>query len=679
MNWLYKRSICTTLFGTGLFSTEFFVNSGPVSHTGISLHAPFTQRRPTVWRKRYIFLLCIALNTGTAAAAYEAQPSADFSSLDIEDLANIQISSVSRKKESLSDAAAAVFVITSEDIRRSGYTSIPEVLRLAPNLQVARVDASQYAITARGFNGTAANKLQVLIDGRTVYTPLFSGVFWDVQDVLLEDVERIEVISGPGGALWGSNAVNGVINIITRNSRDTQGTMISAGVGSMENGAAVRYGGKVNEDTTFRLYAKGFNRDNTERANGTNVHDSWNKQQAGFRLDSAGGNDQFTLQGDVYDGSIDQTVGSDKTISGGNLLGRWNRALDGGASIQVQAYYDHTDRDYPGVFSEKLDTYDIDAQHHFQWGKNHDIVLGGGYRLMLDRVDNGASLAFLPENRRLALSNLFAQDTIALNPRLKLTLGARVEHNSFTGLEFQPNARLAWKLNDKSLLWTSISRAVRTPSRIDGEFFIPGTAPFLLVGNPDFKSEKLTAYEIGYRVEPTANTSLSISTFYNVYDELRSAEAAPGGGLPFMFGNKLKGETYGVEMWGTYRVNDWWRLSAGYNHLEKRLSVKSSSSDTTSVRGSDVDPSEQFSLRSAMNLTHNTELDVAVRTVTGLSAIQVPSYTALDARLGWTIRKGLELSLSGFNLLDGRHLEFSSTSTRSELDRSVYLKLLWNL
>lgn len=663
MNRLFNRSICT-------IHTGFFADPAGARHARLSSHAK---------NSACILVACIAFSAGKAGAVPDTLVAAsDFSSLSIEELANIQISSVSKKKEPLSNAAAAVFVITSEDIRRSGYTSIPEVLRLAPNLQVARVDASQYAITARGFNSTTANKLQVLIDGRSVYTPLFSGVFWDVQDVLLEDVERIEVISGPGGALWGSNAVNGVINIITRNARDTQGTMVSAGVGSTENGAAVRYGGKVNEDTTFRLYAKGFDRDHTELANGNSVHDSWNKQQAGFRLDSANGDDQLTLQGDVYDGSIDQQIGSDKSISGGNLLGRWNRALDGGANIQVQTYYDHTDRDYPGVFSEKLDTYDIDAQHHFQWGQSNDMVWGGGYRLMLDQVDNSANLAFLPANRRLALANLFAQDTIALNPRLKLTLGARVEHNSYTGLEFQPNARLAWKLNDKSLLWTSISKAVRTPSRIDAEFFIPAKAPFFLTGNPDFKSEKLTAYELGYRVEPTANTSLSISTFYNVYDELRSVESSASGGFPFMLGNKLKGDTYGVEMWGTYRVNDWWRLSAGYNHLEKRLSVKSSSSDTTSVRGLDVDPSEQFSLRSAMNLAQNTELDVAVRTVTGLSASQVPSYTALDARLGWAIKKGLELSLSGFNLLDGRHPEFGSLASRSELDRSVYLRMLWN-
>lgn len=601
----------------------------------------------------------------------------DFLRMSLEDLANIEVSSVLKKPEKLSDAAAAVYVITHEDIRRSGYTSIPEILRLAPNLQVSRVDSSQYAITARGFNSTAANKLQVLIDGRSVYTPLFSGVFWDVQDVMPEDIERIEVISGPGGVLWGSNAVDGVINIITRSSRDTQGALLSVGGGNLESGIAARYGGKLGEDTTFRLYAKGFDRDNTETRSGADVHDSWDKQQLGFRLDSANGSDKFTLQGDAYDGSIDQAVSDDKTISGANLLGRWNRALEGGDNIQVQAYFDRTRRDYPGTFSEELDTYDIDAQHHFQGGKNHDIVWGGGYRLMQDQVDNSAFLAFLPTDRRLSLANIFAQDSIALSQRLKLTLGAKLERNSYTGLEFMPNVRLAWKLNDRSLLWSSISRVVRTPSRIDTEFFVPANAPFLLVGNEDFESEKLTAYEIGYRADPTSNVSFSISTFYNVYDELRSVELSAGGGLPFILGNKMEGNTYGVEMWGNYRVTDWWRLSAGYNYLKKELDVKSDSTDTTSVRDSETDPRHQFSLRSSMNLAHNVELDIALRSISRLSSSDVPQYSALDARLGWRVSKDVEVSLAGFNLLDGRHPEFGSLPARSEIERSVYGKIVW--
>lgn len=600
----------------------------------------------------------------------------DLSHMSIDELANIEISSVSKKKESLSDAAAAVFVITQEDIRRSGYTSVPEVLRLAPNLQVARIDASQYAITARGFNENTTNKLLVLIDGRTVYTPLFSGVFWDVQDVMLQDIERIEVISGPGGALWGSNAVNGVINIITRSAHATQGTLLNAGVGTEERGGAARYGGKLNDNTAFRVYAKGFERDGTERANGTDAHDRWHKQQAGFRLDSDDAGDKFTLQGDLYDGESDQRVGSDKTFSGVNLLGRWNHALGGDDSLQVQAYFDRTRRDYPGLFREQLDTYDLDIQHRFRWRQGHDIVWGGGYRVMEDSVENSASLAFLPTQRSLKLANLFVQDSIALADALKLTLGIKLEHNSYTGTETQPSARLAWKLDEKSLVWSSVSRAVRTPSRIDAEFFVPANAPFRLIGNEDFESEELIAYEVGYRADPTAKLSFSVSAFYNDYDKLRSVELSPGG-LPFVLGNKMRGNTYGVEMWGNYRVNDWWRLSAGYNYLKKDLELASDSSDTSSLDNAETDPRYQFSLRSSMNLPRNVELDLTLRSVGGLSSSEVPSYTELDARLGWMITKGVSLSVSGFNLLDREHPEFGSLPTRSEFRRSVYMEVSW--
>ncbi|WP_131800986.1 TonB-dependent siderophore receptor [Methylobacillus sp. MM3] len=600
----------------------------------------------------------------------------DLSHMSIDDLANIEISSVSKKKESLSAAAAAVFVITQEDIRRSGYTSVPEVLRLAPNLQVARIDASQYAITARGFNENTTNKLLVLIDGRTVYTPLFSGVFWDVQDVMLQDIERIEVISGPGGTLWGSNAVNGVINIITRSAHATQGTLLNAGVGTQEHGGAARHGGKLNDNTAFRVYAKGFERDGTERANGTDAHDRWHKQQAGFRLDSDDAGDKFTLQGDLYDGESDQRVGSDKTFSGVNLLGRWNHALGGDDSLQVQTYFDRTRRDYPGLFREQLDTYDLDIQHRFRWRQGHDIVWGGGYRVMEDSVENSASLAFLPTQRSLKLANLFGQDSIALADALKLTLGIKLEHNSYTGTETQPSARLAWKLDEKSLFWSSVSRAVRTPSRIDAEFFVPANAPFRLIGNEDFESEELIAYEVGYRADPTAKLSFSISAFYNDYDKLRSVELSPGG-LPFVLGNKMRGNTYGVEMWGNYRVNDWWRLSAGYNYLKKDLELASDSSDTSSLDNSETDPRYQFSLRSSMNLPRNVELDLTLRSVGGLSSSEVPSYTELDARLGWMITKGVSLSVSGFNLLDREHPEFGSLPARSEFRRSVYMEVSW--
>jgi len=624
------------------------------------------------WRPAGVMMLtsCFALS----AAATE-HPT-DFSSMSIEDLANIEISSVSKKKESLSDAAAAVFVITQEDIRRSGYTSVPEVLRLAPNLQVARVDSSQYAITARGFNSTTANKLLVLIDGRTVYTPLFSGVFWDVQDVMLQDVERIEVISGPGGTLWGSNAVSGVINIITRSAHDTQGGLLNAGAGTEERGGAARYGAKLNDDTAFRVYAKGFERDGTERANGTDVHDRWHKQQAGFRLDSGIEGDKMTLQGDIYDGEQDQRFNDDKTVSGANLLARWNKALGGDENLQVQAYFDRTRRDYPGQFREQLDTYDLDVQHRFRWSTMHDIVWGGGYRVMEDSVANSPALAFLPTQRSLKLANVFVQDSIALTEQLKMTLGVKLEHNSYTGTETQPSARLAYKIDDKSLIWSSVSRAVRTPSRIDTEFFIQ-SGPITLVGNEDFHSEELTAYEIGYRAEPAANVSFSVSTFYNVYDELRSVEFSPGGTLPLTLENKIRGEAYGVEFWGNYRVNDWWRLSAGYNYFKKDLELASDSTDILSLDAAETDPRYQFSLRSSMNLAPNVEFDVALRSIGGISVGDVPSYTALDARVGWAVTKAISLSVSGFNLLDRKHPEFGNAATRSEFKRNVYLEVSW--
>ena len=438
-----------------------------------------------------VWLLTLATTiVCTSGFSHAAAATSELTELSLEDLMNIEVTSVSKKPERLSDAAAAVYVITREDIRRSGYTSIPEILRLAPNLQVARVNSSQYAITAQGFNSTTiANKLLVLIDGRSVYTPLFSGVFWDVQDTLIEDIERIEVISGPGGTLWGSNAVNGVINIITRHSRDTTGALVSLGAGTEELGAGVRYGAKLGENATLRVYGKGFNRDNTVRGNGTNVEDSWKKGQLGFRTDWARGSDAFTLQGDGYTGTIDQ-VGDDSSISGANLLARWNRTLQGGSALQVLGYFDRTRRVSPGTFGELLDTYDIEAQHRFQLGASHDIVWGGGYRLMHDAVTNSAVLAFLPNVRVLRLANGFLQDSIALRERLNLTLGVKLESNSYTGLEVQPNARLAWKFRDDALLWSAVSRVVRTPSRLDRDLFAPGSPPFLMLnGGPDFKKE----------------------------------------------------------------------------------------------------------------------------------------------------------------------------------------------
>jgi iron complex outermembrane recepter protein len=642
------------------------------------------------WRTRragvaLVSLLCGAAGAhaaegGAADAGVDPQAASKLAHLSIEELGNIEITSVSKRTELLSDAAASIYVITADDIRRSGATSVPEILRLAPNLQVARVDASQYAITARGFNSTTANKLLVLIDGRSVYTPLYSGVFWDVQDIMPESIERIEVISGPGGTLWGANAVNGVINIISKHSKDTTGTLLVAGAGNTERNAALRQGGKIGEDGSYRLYAKGFSRDDTTRTNGTSAQDSWNKKQVGFRADWQRSGDTFMLEGSAYDGSSDQAVYPDKTFSGAHVIGRWNRSLGDRSSLEVQSYYDRTKRDYPGTFGEALDTWDIEVQHHFSWGTKHDIVWGGGYRLSRDDVTNSALLAFLPAQRNLVLANVFAQDTIAVADNLQLTLGGKLEHNSFTGMEFQPNARLAWKLPDQSLLWSALSRSVRTPSRIDAEFFAPGKPPFtFLVGNPDFQSEIQNTFEVGYRMQPKANASFSISAFYNTYDKLRSVEPGP----PIMLVNKLKGNTYGIEMWGSYRVNDWWRLTAGYNYLNVDLRNEPDSRDVSSAKAR-LDPSHQFSLRSSMNLASSLEFDLGLRSIGELPnpgvpgyTTAVPGYTTVDARLGWRAAKDLEISLAGTNLAGPRHLEFVTSSTRSVVERSFYLGATW--
>jgi iron complex outermembrane receptor protein len=644
-------------------------------------------RQRKIFSRRFFFLsigLGFALGAMSAMAAdnsTETKSSENFSRLSIEELANIEISSVSKRPELLSDAAASVYVLTREDIRRSGATSIPEMLRLAPNLQVARADSSTYAITARGFNNTSANKLLVLIDGRTVYSALHSGVFWDAQDTLLVDIERIEVISGPGGTLWGSNAVNGVINIITRDTRDTTGTQMDIGGGTEKRSAAVRYGAKTAEDSSYRLYAKSFLRSDTSTVSGASAQDSWREQEAGFRMDSRRGEDTLQLEGSVYDGRIDQKINDDKTISGGHVLGRWNRGLGEESNLQIQAYFEQAKRVYPGIFGEVVDTYDIDAQHRFQLAGKHDVVWGGGYRLSRDSMNNTAVLAFLPARSNLSLINAFVQDSVALHDHVQMTVGAKLERNSYTGMEFQPNVKMAWKLHDHALLWSSIARAVRTPSRLDRDLFTPNVPPFLVAGGPEFKSEKLTAYEIGYRVQPMSQASLSVSTFYNVYQDLRTIELQPGGSPtkgPYEFENRMEGNTYGVEMWGKYYISDSWRLAAGYNYLKEDLRIKPGSSINNTVPSAGNDPPHQISMRSSMNLAHNVEFDVMLRSIGSLPSPRVQAYTALDMRLAWVLAKGVDVSLSGFNLTDRAHSEFGTVTNRSRLPRSFYLKILWN-
>ncbi len=616
-----------------------------------------------------VFLVLLGVPApGFGSAAQQAPPkpkSSSLADLSLEDLANIEVTSVSKRPEKPSEAAAAIFVITSEDIRRSGANSLPEALRLAPNLEVARTGSSQYAISARGFDTTTSNKLLVLIDGRSVYTPLYSGMFWDAQDVVLQDIDRIEVISGPGGALWGSNAVNGVINIITRRAGDTEGLLLRGGAGNEERAfATVRYGLKFSDTAAFRVYGKFTNRDSLVKDNnGADAQDGWRKAQGGFRLDWGGSADAFTLQGDSYTGTLHQPVLRDQTIAGSDFQGRWNHAWSKDSDLQVQLYYDRTERTYPSVFGENLDTYDLDLQHRYRYTERQELIWGGGIRFMQDDVRNGASLAFLPAHKDLRLYNLFAQYGLSLVPgSLDLTLGAKLEHNVYTGWEFQPTGRLSWKVDARQFLWAAVSRAVRTPSRIDRDFYSPGAPPFtVLNGGPDFRSETVVAYELGYKVQPNPRFSLSFSPFYNVYDHLRTIEPSAGGLPPYQFENNMDGHTYGAELWADLVLTDNWRLKPGYAFLRKSLRVLPGSQDPGGPQAEGNDPEHRFTLSSVFNLGAHFELDGTLRHMSALPAPAVPAYTTLDVHLAWRPNGQWEIALIGQELFAKPHAEISAS------------------
>ncbi|WP_280156066.1 TonB-dependent receptor [Piscinibacter sp. XHJ-5] len=607
--------------------------------------------------------------------------------MSLEELSDLVITSVSKRAEPLSQAPASVFVITADDIRRAGATTLPEALRLAPGLQVSRDSATGYVISARGFNAPNSNKLLVLIDGRSVYTPLFSGVFWDVQDVMLEDVERIEVISGPGGTLWGANAVNGVINVITQRAAQTQGALVSLGAGERESQAAARYGAALGAQGHLRVYARHLARKHTRMPDGSARDDAAEQTQLGLRADAQRGRDRFTALGNVYDGSIGQPAPgtfftgtplalADVSVSGAHLLARWERSLDDGANVSAQAYYDHTRRVIPPTLGEELDIVDLQFQHGLRPIGRHALVWGAQYRASRDRVSNSTVIAFLPASLQQHWSSLFAQDEIRLGDTLHLTLGARLERNDYTGSEFLPNARLAWQAGRDQLVWTALSRTVRAPSRLDRDIFAPGEPPFVLGGGPDFRSERAHVFELGWRGQPTPNSSLSATVFRADYDRLRTLELAPPGSAGVVaYENRMSGRTHGIEMWGSWQATRELRLSAGYTQLHKRLQLESFSLDLDGARLAEgSDPRHRWMLRASFNPSGNTEVDGVLRHVSSMSNPAVESYSALDLRFAWRVRPGLELSLTAQNLLD-RHVEYQLIAPySSEFGRSLFLK-----
>ncbi|MBV8685208.1 MAG: TonB-dependent receptor [Alphaproteobacteria bacterium] len=613
---------------------------------------------------------------GTGACALLAAPAAgdeaagsvrELSSLSIEELAQIEVRSASKEAEPISRAPTAIYVITGEDIARSAATSLPEALRLAPNLQVQRIDARQYAVTARGFNGAeSSNKLLVLIDGRSVYSTLHSGVFWELHSPLLEDIDQVEVISGPGGTLYGPNAVNGVVNVTSRDARETLGGLARATAGEFEQTLALRYGAPLGKDGAVRVYADGFRRDDLPGGPAPDSDDAFKGWQAGFRGDWGAGKDHVTLQGDLFDTDTGGLSGDGDR--GGNLLARWTHRTGADGALQVQAYYDDYRRRFILV-DDSLQTFDAEAQINARAGDHH-LVVGGGLRTTRDRFINNLNGFHLdPESRRLWVATAFAQDRFAVSPRLDLVAGVKLERSSFSGVELLPNLRLAWHPSERTLFWSAVSRAVRTPSRIDRQLvFLP-----LLAQATGFRSEKLVAFEAGYRGQPGPRTAVSVNLFYNRYDDIRTTEFAPGGVLPIRLMNDLKGDSYGIEAWATQQLAPWWRASLGVSTLHKSFRLKAGAVDLANRASLGADPDYQFVARSTMDLPHRLQLDLGARAVDDLNETHVGGYVEADARLGWRAADGFELYVAGSSLLHRTHEESSDLGRGQRSRRSVYL------
>lgn len=633
----------------------------------------------------------------------------DLAEMSLEDLMSIEVTSVSKKEENIRGAAAAIFVITQEDIRRSGAASIPELLRLVPGLNVARLNANRWGVSSRGFNNVFANKLLVMIDGRTVYTSLFAGTFWDTQVVVIEDIERIEVIRGPGGSLWGANAVNGIINVITKSAKDTLGGLLTVGGGTEEKAfTTLRYGKKFSDRSYGRFFAKFFDRDGGELASGADAKDDNSDLQIGFRFDwDPAQGDRITFQGDIQDASYVQPYSlallfppyaipfnSHGDVDAANLLLRWSHELSDTSDIQLQFYYDITDR-VDITFDERRQNFDLDFQHHLTLGKRHEIVWGAGYRLTTDTLKNTFWVAFNPEEEDSNLYSMFIQDDITLiEDRLRLSIGSKFEHNDYSGFEAQPSIRIAWTPTDRHTLWSAVTRAVRTPSRAEHDIKLtasvfPGGIAISNIGRDSFDSENVIAYEFGYRIFITENLSIDAAFFYNDYDHLRTIEITapfivlrpiPHLVIPGRPGNNMDARTYGAEIVLDWRPTGWVKLRATYTYLNVDLSLNPIFLDIVSGDEEGSSPQQQFRLDTHFNLPRDVEFDVMLQYVDRLPTFNVDDYVDLDLRVAWQPKENLTLEFVAQNLLERRRLEFSPTFVNfvpSQNERGFYGKLTW--
>lgn len=664
---------------------------------------------------------CLLWALSGVAALASADEQNEALNLSVEDLLNVEVTSVAKKAQSLNDAAAAIFVISNEDIKRTGVTSIPDALRLAPGLDIAKISANQWAVSSRGFNGRFANKLLVLVDGRNAYARSFSGVYWENQDVMMEDIDRIEVIRGPGAALWGANAVNGVINIITKNSAETQGGLVSGGGGNQERGfGALRYGVKLGEDTSARAYVKGFDRNQNTLQSGGKAGDNWDKVQGGFRLDSRlNTQDTLTVQGDVYRATINQfayfpqisapylsTANVSNEDVGGNLLGRFQHTFSPTSDYSLQFFYD-TYKHQEAMFTDSRHTLDLQFQHRFGLLDWHEIIWGGAYNYGHDQIvgiqpPNGSAaiINFNPTRINDQLASGFIQDEMTLiDNKLWLTIGSRFEHNDYSGFEGQPSAKVMWAPHNQHRLWAGVSRAVRTPSRAERYGSVltsvvppnPPTSPFpvsvVAQGNTSYKSEEVIAYEAGYRTTFSKSVSLDVTGFYNVYRDLRFAEEGTpsfngtSATQPLNFTNQLGGRTYGVEIATIWQMLDWWRWDVNYSWLHTHINP-----NTIGAPQTNISPQQRVSLRGVLSPWNDIDLDFWFRyvdsnfSVGSLGKNTINAYVTLDLRAAWRPIKDVELSVVGQNLLQQSHLEYVSENQTypTMIVRGLYGKISWN-
>jgi iron complex outermembrane recepter protein len=665
-----------------------------------------------IWARGGVLLLLAA---SLAIPARAQNPPEDLSKLSVEDLMNVEVTSVSKKEQKVSQTAAAIFVITQEDIRRSAANNIPDLLRMVPGVNVAQINANIWAISVRGFDGEFSNKLLVMLDGRIVYLPTFSGTFWDVLDVPLEDIERIEVIRGPGGATWGANAVDGVINIITSKASESRGGMVVAGMGNLDQGfGTLQYGGAAGQSTDYRVFAKYFNQDHLPGLSGPNGGDGWHVVRGGFRVDSKlSAKDDLAVTGDIYSsrtGDIGGTVNSiaspavqaefrESNTTGGYLQADWTHRQSERSDTSLQVSFDRYRRN--DALREARNTLDLDFAHHFRWGSRQDVVWGVGYRYSSSTTDGNLFFSLDPPDLNTQLFSAFVQDEVALIPhRLSLIAGTKIEHNYFTGFGVMPTLRATWALQERHMVWAAISRALRTPSEIDTAsqltvdgFVPPGGPPVLIriVGNPAFQNEREMNYEAGYRIQAQDRLSVDLTAYYNSYGQLQTSEPEPSFPetapppphiiMPLKYENLMRGETHGIEAFATWKVTSRWTLTPAYAFEGIHLHLDPSSQDTTSVAaGQGSSPRQWARLGSHVALVHGLAWDASANFVGRLASPAVASYTRIDSQISWHLREHLSASLVGQNLAQDHHIEFlntAGTGFSNYMKRSGYVKLTW--